>query len=83
MCGEGPSRESCSKICLVKVFPKAYPDRAIKTYVVLDDQSNRSLSRSDLFKIYNIKGSDSPFTLHTYAGTTEMTGRRTAAFVVE
>ncbi len=30
------------------------PDKAIKPYVILDDQSNRSLARSSFFKLFNI-----------------------------
>lgn len=42
----GQSSRSCSKICLVHIFPEAHPERATKAYVVLDDQSNRSLASS-------------------------------------
>ncbi|XP_037399818.1 uncharacterized protein LOC108416929 [Pygocentrus nattereri] len=83
VCGEGQSPRSCSKICLVKVFPEAHPERVTRAYAVLDDQSNRSLARPDFFDMYNIKGSDSPFTLRTCAGTTEMMGRRATGFIVQ
>ena len=83
VCGEGQSGRSCSKICLVKLFPKEHPERVIRTYAVLDDQSNRSLARSAFFDMYSIQGSDSPFTLRTCAGTTEMMGRRATGFIVQ
>ncbi|KAL1254322.1 hypothetical protein QQF64_016551 [Cirrhinus molitorella] len=47
VCGDSQLPRSCSKICLVKVFPKNHPEKAVKAYVILDDQSNRSLARSD------------------------------------
>ncbi|KAL3967947.1 NLR family CARD domain-containing protein 3 [Sarotherodon galilaeus] len=71
VCGEAQRGRSCSKICLVKA------------YVMLDDQSNRSLARSEFFDVYGIEGSESPFTLRTCAGMTEMMGRRATGFVVE
>lgn len=40
---------SCSKICLVKVYPAGQPDQAIRLYAIYDEQSNRSLVRSKFF----------------------------------
>ena len=34
--------------------PKGQPDKAIKAYVILDDNSNRSLARSSFFELFNI-----------------------------
>lgn len=56
---------SCSKICLVRVFPKGHKDKAINVYAILDDQSNKSLARSTFFEIFNIKGPCSPYSLKT------------------
>ena len=47
ICGEGQPAVSCAKICLARVFPQGQHDKAIKVYVVLDDQSNRSLARPE------------------------------------
>lgn len=49
ICGKGQSGKSCSKICLVRVFPQNQPEKVVKMYAVLDDQSNRSLAKSDFF----------------------------------
>lgn len=49
ICGEGSPAKSCSKICLVRVYPKGSPEAAVKMYAMLDDQSNRSLVRSEFF----------------------------------
>ncbi|XP_075683153.1 uncharacterized protein LOC142651849 [Rhinoderma darwinii] len=46
---------SCSKICLVRVYPTGHKDKAIKVYAILDDQSNKSLARSTFFEIFKIK----------------------------
>lgn len=53
--GTGQVGRSCSKICLVKIYPKHEPDIAIKAYVMLDDQSNQSLAKSSLFELFNIE----------------------------
>lgn len=52
-------------------------------YVILDDQSNRSLVRSDFFEMFNIKGQPSPYSLKTCAGLVETSGRRAEGFQVE
>lgn len=83
VCDSGKEPRSCSKICLVRVYPKARQDKAIKVYAILDEQSNKSLARSEFFDLFQIKGLDSPYTLRTCAGTTETSGRRATGFMVE
>lgn len=41
---------SCSKICLVKVYPAGRREKAVKLYAILDEQSNRSLVHSQFFE---------------------------------
>ncbi|XP_041431208.1 uncharacterized protein LOC121397779 [Xenopus laevis] len=83
ICGTGKSFRSCSKICLVTVFPSGQRERAVKMFAVLDEQSNRSLAKSDFFNIFNIKTTVAPYTLKTCAGVTETAGRRATNFIVE
>ncbi|KAJ8346667.1 hypothetical protein SKAU_G00280680 [Synaphobranchus kaupii] len=83
VCDKGKEPRSCSKICLVKVYPKTRPDKATKVYAILDNQSNRSLARSKFFNLFQIRGSDSPYTLRTCAGVTETSGRRATGFMAE
>ena len=52
-------------------------------YVILDDQSNRSLVRSDFFQLFNIKGQPFPYSLKTCAGLVETSGRKAEGFQVE
>ncbi len=80
VCGHGRSSRSCSKICLAKVYPESCPEEAIKLYVVLDDQSNRSLARSEFFNLLHVKGQRSTYTLRTCAGVTKMAGRKSRRF---
>ncbi|KAJ8364971.1 hypothetical protein SKAU_G00138020 [Synaphobranchus kaupii] len=55
VCGQGLMGRSCSKICLVRVYPRGQRDRSVNMYAILDDQSNRSLARPDLFDIFSIE----------------------------
>ncbi|XP_026119086.1 uncharacterized protein LOC113098285 [Carassius auratus] len=83
VCGEGLSARSCSKICLVSVYPAGHQEKAKRMYAILDEQSNRSLVRKDFFDIFNIKTSPLPYTLKTCAGLLETAGRRISDFIVE
>ncbi|XP_058881751.1 uncharacterized protein LOC131737334 [Acipenser ruthenus] len=83
VCGEGLSPKSCSKICLIKVFPKGNSERSARVYAILDDQSNKSLARSEFFDLFNLEGTDSPYTLRTCSGVTETSGRRATGFLAE
>lgn len=83
MCGEANTSRSCSKICLIKVHSKEQPNKSVRVYAVLDDQSNRYLAWSEFFDLFNIEGSDSPYTLCTCTGVTEMSGRRGTGFIAQ
>ncbi|KAI7804924.1 hypothetical protein IRJ41_023810 [Triplophysa rosa] len=83
VCGTGNIGWSCSKICLAKLYPKGQPDKAIKAYVILDDQSNRSLTKSSLFELFNIERKPYSYYLKTCSGIVETYGRRAEDFVVE
>lgn len=76
VCGTGFSGKSCSKICLVDVHPTGRPKEIKRMYVILDNQSNRSLAKSEFFEMFGIQGTTSPYTLKTCAGTKEAAGRR-------
>ncbi|XP_056410564.1 uncharacterized protein LOC130346718 [Hyla sarda] len=75
--------KSCSKICLVRVYPADFRDKMIKVYAILDDQSNRSLAKSAFFNTFNIVGPGSPYFLRTCAGTVETAGRKATGYKVE
>ncbi|KAL0148051.1 hypothetical protein M9458_056666, partial [Cirrhinus mrigala] len=83
VCREGLSARSCSKICLVSVYPAGHKERIKRMYAILDEQSKRSLVRKDFFDIFHIKTSPLPYTLKTCAGLLETAGRRTSDFIVE
>ncbi|XP_064485903.1 uncharacterized protein LOC135398425 [Ornithodoros turicata] len=83
VCGGLNSRRSCSKTCIVKVYPKTRPEQAVRMYAMLDDQSNRSLARPEFFERFGIRAGEYPYTLRTCAGVVETTGRRASGYVVE
>ncbi|XP_059840948.1 uncharacterized protein LOC132402218 [Hypanus sabinus] len=83
VCGQAQSSRSCSKICLTKVYPKGAKDKAIKAYVILDDQSNRSLVSPEFFDLFNIESNQFPYYLRTCSGSVETYGRKAEGFQLE
>ncbi|KAL1259106.1 hypothetical protein QQF64_009683 [Cirrhinus molitorella] len=83
VCSVALKGKSCSKICLVKVYPDGHPSKYRRMYAMLDDQSNRSLVRSEFFDMFNIQGPTVPFTLKTCSGVTETAGRRAVGYTIE
>ncbi|XP_056377073.1 uncharacterized protein LOC130273782 isoform X1 [Hyla sarda] len=83
ICTEQGRPRSCSKICLVKVYPAGFREKAIKMYTVLDEQSNRSLAKTEFFDLFGDKGSPTPYTLKTCSGVVETTGRRASNYIIE
>lgn len=57
--------------------------KAVKVYIVLDDQSNCSLACSELFNFFNVGKCTESYTLKTCSGITEVEGRRAKAFIIE
>ncbi|KAL4006299.1 tumor suppressor p53-binding protein 1 [Sarotherodon galilaeus] len=83
VCGEGVSARECAKITLVNVYPAGHREQTKKMYAILDDQSNRSLARSQFFDVFQIQGESRPYMLKTCAGLTGVSGRSASGFVVE
>nr|XP_021331373.1 uncharacterized protein LOC110439581 [Danio rerio] len=83
VCGPGQWGRSCSKICLVKLYPKGNKDMATKAYVILDDQSNRSLARPEFFELFNLESEQFTYNLRTCSGTVETSGRKAEGFQIE
>ncbi|XP_059820511.1 uncharacterized protein LOC132391399 isoform X1 [Hypanus sabinus] len=83
VCGQAQSSRSCSKICLTKVYPKGAKDKAIKAYVILDDQSNRSLVSPEFFKLFNIESERFPYYLKTCSGNMKTQGRKAEGIQIE
>lgn len=82
ICGDRGEGRSCSKICLVTVHPEGQLERAVRMYAIINDQSNRSLVRSEFFNLFNIQDNASPYTLRMCAGRMETTGRRVNGYII-
>ena len=83
VCSNSHQPRSCSKICLVKVYPSNQREKTRHVYAVLDEQSNRSLAKSQFFDLFGIESNSSPYTLRTCSGTVETAGRKASNFTVE
>ncbi|KAI3354716.1 hypothetical protein L3Q82_004500, partial [Scortum barcoo] len=83
VCGNGIAGKSCSKICLVHVFPEGQRHNTKRMYAIIDDQSNLSLAKTEFFDMFDIQGTVEPYTLKTCAGITETSGRRACGYTVE
>lgn len=83
VCGEDQTDRSCSKICLVKVFPAGHRDKAVKVYAIVDEQNNRSLVRSQFFEVFSDQSPNAPYTLRTCPGVKESAGRRASSYEVK
>ncbi|XP_039866234.1 uncharacterized protein LOC120720577 [Simochromis diagramma] len=76
VCGDLGGGRSCSKICQAYIYPKGHPDKKVKVYAIIDDQSNRSLAKSNLFDTFGIPMSNlAPYTLKTCTGVSTTNGR--------
>ncbi|XP_052451785.1 uncharacterized protein LOC128013112 [Carassius gibelio] len=68
----------------VIVYPAGQRDKAMKTYIVLDEQSNKSLGRTEFFEHFGIQGAGSRYTLKTQdSGVVDTAGRHANNFIVE
>ena len=83
VCGGEMMNRSCSKICLVNVYPAGHRDKAVKLYAIIDDQSNRSLVRSQFFDVFSDQSPSAPYTLRICAGVKDASGRRASGYEVE
>ncbi|KAK3107001.1 hypothetical protein FSP39_004706 [Pinctada imbricata] len=82
ICNNIPGGKSCSKTLLVRVYPEGNPEKAIKLYALVDDQSNRSLGKSELFDILGIHSERRNFALKTCSGENSMESRVAKNLVV-
>ncbi|XP_048734152.2 uncharacterized protein LOC125650167 [Ostrea edulis] len=76
LCGENFKGRSCSKTVLVQVFPKGQPNKAVKVYAILDDQSNKTLGTSVLFDALGVADDKFEYSLSSCAGKVLLSARR-------
>ncbi|XP_014829410.1 PREDICTED: uncharacterized protein LOC106907997 [Poecilia mexicana] len=83
VCGGDRAVKNCSKICLARVYPNGESDKAIKAYVIIDEQSNRSLAHSSFFDTFGVQGPAASYSLKTCSGMSENMGRVASDFCIE
>ncbi|CAB4009168.1 uncharacterized protein LOC110049208 [Paramuricea clavata] len=78
------SRVSCNKIVLLEVYQQDEPDRFIKVYALIDEQSNSSMISRKLADKLRIVGPKEKYFLSTCCGSKETRyGRRVPGLVVK
>ena len=83
VCGNMAGGKFCSKICLANIYIEGCPETKIKAYVVIDDQSNRSLMKSKLLDLLKLEGEPASYTLKTCSGTSQAKERLAQGLVIE
>ena len=61
VCREEKGSKSCCKMCPAFVYNISKPHKKIKVYIVIDDQSNRSLAKAKLFNDLGENGEQTPY----------------------
>ena len=67
----------------MRIFPNGHPERAVKVYAIIDDQSDRTLVKSDLLDTFGDFSPPLPYTLESCSGKTAVTGRRAKGYTVQ
>ncbi|XP_060571867.1 uncharacterized protein LOC132730038 [Ruditapes philippinarum] len=75
--------KSCSKIVLVNVFSQNNNENVVKCYCIVDEQSNRSLIKPELFSMLGICGQNHEYLLKKCNGCMVVSGRRASNIVVQ
>lgn len=83
MCGAQFTGRSCAKAVLVDVYPKETPSQRLRIYALIDDQSNTTLTKTELFDFMNVPHSQTHFfTLTSCAGRIQTSGRKMSGLMV-
>lgn len=68
---------------LVNVYPTDNPSDKKSMYAIIDDQSSRTLARSDFFNMFDIPTDSVTYTLSSCSGSVTLSGRCASNFTVE
>ena len=82
ICGQKFGGKSCAKFMLAEIFHKHSNHPPMKLYVILDDQSNRSLGRKVLFDTFDPEANCNSYRLSTCNGRETAVGRRSSGFMI-
>ncbi|XP_053375012.1 uncharacterized protein LOC128547190 [Mercenaria mercenaria] len=83
VCGNMSGGKSCAKLVCVYVYPMGDPEKKVKIYALLDDQSNRSLVKPEFFNLFDGQFEEIAYSLSSCVGKIDTYGRRATGFVVE
>ncbi|KAL5020965.1 hypothetical protein ScPMuIL_000120, partial [Solemya velum] len=75
--------KSCAKIVLVDVTNSTSPGKKLRSYAILDEQSNKTLARKELFDAFDIQSQPENYNMSSCGGKIIMSGRRGTGFCVE
>ena len=77
ICGTGVTNpKSCAKVLLAKVYCNNNPDNIVQCYVIIDDQSNKTLAKPELFDKLCVKGDKFDYCINSCSGTSFVSGRK-------
>jgi hypothetical protein len=75
LCGDLRIGRSCGKTVLVDVYSVAAPNKTMRVYAAIDDQSNRTLATPELLDQLGIQGKHAQFNMSSCSGNSTLTGR--------
>ena len=83
ICGKRFTGKSCAKMLLVRVYRSGMQETAVNMYALVDDQSNRSLARSEFFDLLNVNTEPKNYTISSCSGTIPICGRQVDGLIIE
>lgn len=83
VCGSHIEGKSCAKILPINVTHIDYPSTSLKAYMILDEQSTRTLVRSELLDYFDIHSTPKEYTSSSCSEKSLMSGRRANGFVIQ
>ncbi|XP_053402806.1 uncharacterized protein LOC123550418 [Mercenaria mercenaria] len=75
--------KSCTKLVVVNVCRTDNPCKTVRCYAMIDDQSNPSLAKPELFDMLNITSQKFKYTINSCAGSRVTHGRHASDYDLE
>ena len=83
ICQNAFGGKSCAKIVLVNVWHALSDKPPVRVYAIIDEQSNCSLARKELFDMFDLNTEQEHYSLTSCSGKVSMSCRRDQDFIVE
>jgi len=74
--------KSCAKLVPVTVFSSRNPEVGVKAYAILDEQSNKTLAKSELFDMLDLRCKQIEYCLTSCSGKVATSGRTSEDFSI-